>query len=198
MLELVADAVEKLGAAGVRREAKILYLAITTRLLSHPFRPAHVLVKGASAGGKNYLVDVVVRLMPESAVYKMTGMSDRALAYLTEPMAHRFIILAEAAAIEDSEVALALVRSLLSEGEIRYPTVEKDENGKLATVLKHLEGPTGLIMTTTVAAHPRRERDPASVDQHQGRLGPDADHPPRAGEAGRGQGRRVCRSGALA
>jgi hypothetical protein len=149
VLELVADAVEQLGAAGVRREAKILYLAITTRLLSHPFRPAHVLVKGASAGGKNYLVDVVAQLMPESAVYKMTGMSDRALAYLVEPMAHRFIILAEAAAIEDSEVALALVRSLLSEGEIRYPTVEKDENGKLATTLKHLEGPTGLIMTTT-------------------------------------------------
>jgi hypothetical protein len=87
--------------------------------------------------------------MPESAIFKMTGMSDRALAYLTEPMAHRFIILAEAAAIEDSEVALALVRALLSEGEIRYPTVEKDESGKLAATLKHLEGPTGLIMTTT-------------------------------------------------
>jgi hypothetical protein len=149
VLERVADIVEQLGAAGVRREAKILYLAITTRLLSHPFRPAHVLVKGASAGGKNYLVDVVAQLMPESAIYKMTGMSDRALAYLTEPMAHRFIILAETAAIEDSEIALALVRSLLSEGEIRYATVEKNEDGKLAATLKHIEGPTGLIMTTT-------------------------------------------------
>ena len=71
--------------------------------------------------------------MPDSAVYKMTGMSDRALAYLVEPMAHRFIILAEAAAIEESPLALALIRSLLSEGEIRYPTVEKDEDGALAS-----------------------------------------------------------------
>jgi hypothetical protein len=76
-------------------------------------------------------------------------MSDRALAYLAEPMAHRFIILSETAAIEDSDIALALVRSLLSEGEIRYPTVEKDETGQLAATIKHLEGPTGLIMTTT-------------------------------------------------
>jgi hypothetical protein len=144
VLDGVAKVVKQLGAAGVRDEAKILYLAITTRLLDRPFPPAHVLVKGASAGGKNYLVDTVARLFPESAIYKMTGMSDRALAYLGEPMAHRFIILAEAAAIEDSPIALALVRSLLSEGELRYPTVEKDpETGQLATITKHLEGPTG-------------------------------------------------------
>ena len=149
VLELVADTVEELGAAGVRREAQILYLALTTRLLPRPNLPTSVLVKGASAGGKNYLLDTVARLFPISALYPMTGMSDRALAYLAEPMAHRFIILAEAAAIEDSPIALALIRSLLSEGEVRYPTVEKGEDGVLATVMKHLEGPTGLIMTTT-------------------------------------------------
>jgi hypothetical protein len=126
VLELVADAVEQLGAAGVRREAKVLYLAITTRVLPRPFRPANTLVKGASAGGKNYLVDTVAQLFPESAVFKLTGMSDRALAYLAEPMAHRFIIVAELAALEGSEVALALLRSLMSECEIRYWTVEKD------------------------------------------------------------------------
>ena len=80
----------------------------------------------------------------------MTGMSDRALAYLDEPVAHRFILLAEASAIPEDAIAWVLIRSLLSEGEIRYPTVEKDEHGRLVSNMRHLEGPTGLIMTTTL------------------------------------------------
>jgi hypothetical protein len=150
LLDQVADTIQRLGAAGVRRPAKIIYLALTSRLLRKPpDLPAHVLIKGTSAGGKNYLLDTVCRLMPDHAVYKMSGMSDRALAYLNESMAHRFIVIAEAAAIEESPIALALIRTLLSEGELRYPTVEKGEDGVLKTVTKYLEGPTGLIMTTT-------------------------------------------------
>jgi hypothetical protein len=147
VLDQVAATVKQLGAAGVSREAKILYLALTTRLLSGI--PAHVLVKGTAAGGKNYLLDTVCRLFPDHAIFKMSGMSDRALAYLTEPLAHRFIILAEAAAIEESDMALALIRTLLSEGQLAYATVEKNEDGVLASVMKRLQGPTGLIMTTT-------------------------------------------------
>jgi RepB DNA-primase from phage plasmid len=150
VLKHVADTVETLGAAGVRREAKILYLAITTRLLPPPIIPAHVIVKGPSAGGKNYLLGTVARLFPESAIFKMTGMSDRALAYLDEPLSHRFILLAEAAAIPEDALAWTLIRSLLSEGSITYPTVGKDENGRLVATVRHLEGPTGLVMTTTL------------------------------------------------
>ena len=57
-------------------------------------------------------------------------MSERALAYGTEPLSHRFLVLFEAAGLE-SDFASYLVRSLLSEGCVRYETVEKDKGGEL-------------------------------------------------------------------
>ena len=50
------------------------------------------------------------------------------------------------------------MRSLLSEGCVRYETVEKGKDGELKTRLVEREGPTGLIVTTTsVALHPENE-----------------------------------------
>ena len=84
-------------------------------------------------------------------------MSERALAYGTEPLSHRFLVLFEAAGLE-SDFACYLVRSLLSEGCVRYETVEKGKDGELKTRLVEREGPTGLIVSTTsVALHPENE-----------------------------------------
>ena len=50
-----------------------------------------------------------------------------------------------------------IVRSLLSEGRLRYETVEKTPEGLQARLIER-EGPTGLIMTTTaVSLHPETE-----------------------------------------
>jgi hypothetical protein len=50
-----------------------------------------------------------------------------------------------------------LVRSLLSEGRVRYETVEKTPEGLQARLIER-EGPTGLIMTTTAdSLHPENE-----------------------------------------
>jgi DNA-binding MarR family transcriptional regulator len=55
------------------------------------------------------------------------------------------------------DVASYLVRSLLSEGCIRYATVEKTKNGLRPRLIER-EGPTGLITTTTlVNLHPENE-----------------------------------------
>ena len=86
----------------------------------------------------------------------MTAMSERALLYLEEPLAHRFLVLYEAHALEGAIVAYA-VRSLLSEGRLRYPTVMKVD-GQMKSVVLALEGPTGLLTTTTaVRLHPENE-----------------------------------------
>ena len=87
----------------------------------------------------------------------LTAMSERALAYGTEPLSHRFLVLFEAAGLE-SDFASYLVRSLLSEGCVRYETVEKGKDGELKARLVEREGPTGLIVSTTsVALHPENE-----------------------------------------
>jgi hypothetical protein len=74
-------------------------------------------------------------------------MSERALAYGEEPLSHRILILYEAAGLT-SDFASYLIRSLLSEGRLRYETVEKTSSGLRTRVIER-EGPTGLIVTTT-------------------------------------------------
>jgi hypothetical protein len=83
-------------------------------------------------------------------------MSERALAYSEEPIKHRFLVVYEAAGMS-GEFATYLMRSLLSEGKLRYETLEKTSEGIRPRLIER-EGPTGLIVTTTaVKLHPENE-----------------------------------------
>ncbi len=83
-------------------------------------------------------------------------MSEHALAYSTEPLKHRHVIIYEAVGLE-SDFASYLMRSLLSEGRIIYETVEKTKDGLVSRRIER-EGPTGLIVTTTKERlHPENE-----------------------------------------
>jgi hypothetical protein len=153
VLALFDQALAMAGLVGERRVAKLIYLAVTSRLLD---RPVSIAVKGPSSGGKSFTVDTVLQFFPPEAFYALTAMSDRALAYSTEPLKHRHLVLYEAAGMA-SDMVTYLIRSLLSEGRLRYETVEKTRNG-LQPKLIEREGPTGLIVTTTsVRLHPENE-----------------------------------------
>jgi hypothetical protein len=146
-------ALASVGLVGERRVAKLVYLAVTSRLLE---RPVSVAVKGPSSGGKSFTVESVLRFFPGDAFYALTAMSDRALAYSTEPLKHRHLVMYEAAGMA-SDIASYLVRSLLSEGRLRYETVEKTRDGLVSKFIER-EGPTGLIVTTTsLRLHPENE-----------------------------------------
>ena len=150
--ELDAE-LNSLGMVGERRNAKILYLALTSRVFE---RPVSVAVKGPSSGGKSHLVETVLRLFPEAAAHTLTALSERALAYSREPLKHRHLVIFEADGLA-SDFATYLVRSLLSEGRICDETVEKTPKG-LEPKLIEREGPTGLIVTTTrIRLHPENE-----------------------------------------
>jgi hypothetical protein len=145
---------ERAGVVGEVRLCKLIYLAVTGRFLS---RFASVAVKGPSSSGKSWAIERTLGFFPPSAYYLLTAMSDRALAYGTESLSHRFLVLYEAAGLE-SDFASYLVRSLLSEGCLRYETVEKSRDGMLQARLVEREGPTGLIVSTTqVSLHPENE-----------------------------------------
>jgi len=141
------------GVAGERKTAMILYLALTSRRLD---RPVSVAVKGPSSGGKSFLVEKVSEYFPESALYALTAMSEKTLAYSEEPIKHRFLILYEASGLGD-DFQTYLIRSLLSEGRLRYETLEKTNEGIRPRLIER-EGPTGLIVTTTMdKLHPENE-----------------------------------------
>ena len=153
ILERFAEELKNSGVAGESRTAKILYLAMTSRLLA---KPVSVAVKGPSSGGKSYLTERVLGYFPESAYYALTAMSERALAYSEEPISHRFLVIYEAAGLS-GDFQTYLIRSLLSEGLLRYEVVEKTSEGLKPRLIER-EGPTGLIVTTTaVKLHPENE-----------------------------------------
>ena len=137
---------DALGLVKERCAAKLLYLALTSRLLA---KPISVVIKGPSSAGKSFCVVIVIKVFPPSSYLDFTSMSERALIYDDQPVAHRFIVLYEAHALASSETLAYLVRSLLSEGRIRYSTVDSTPMGHMS---RHIDrqGPTGLITTTTL------------------------------------------------
>jgi hypothetical protein len=153
ILERFAKDLARSGVAGESRVAKLLYLAVTSRILE---RPVSVAVKGPSSGGKSYLTERVLGFFPESSYYALTAMSEHALAYSDEPLMHRFLVIYEAAGM-NSDFQTYLIRSLLSEGKVRYETVEKTSEGMKPRLIERA-GPTGLIITTTLTRlHPENE-----------------------------------------
>lgn len=149
-------AVQDCGLIGEVSNAKIIFLALTSRLFDLPDRPVSVAVKGVSSGGKSFTVETVLRFFPQEAYFARTGMSEHALPYSDENFKNRFIVIYEAVGMH-SEKGSYFLRSLLSENQISYETVEKDENGALRARVMTKEGPTGLIVTTTGNLHPENE-----------------------------------------
>jgi hypothetical protein len=150
LTEFIAD-LRRCGVTGESQFAQIIFLVAVTRLFN---RISSVAAKGPSAVGKSHVVEQTLRFFPESAFFAMTGMSEHALIYDEEPLAHRIMVIYEATGMESDKLSY-IVRSLLSEGKLRYPTVTKD-GGELKTIWIVREGPTGLI-TTTTAVHLHQE-----------------------------------------
>jgi hypothetical protein len=152
LAEFEAD-MDRLGVVGERRATQLIYLIVTSRLLERPLSAA---VKGPSSAGKSHTSQSVLQFFPPDAYYALSAMSERALAYSEEPLSHRVLVIYEAAGMS-GEFASYLMRSLLSEGRVRYETVEKTAEGLQARLIER-QGPTGLIVTTTaVQLHPENE-----------------------------------------
>ncbi len=133
------EAVHKSGLVGESHNAELLFLSVISRSLD---RPVSVVVKGARSGGKSTLVGSVLKFFPPSAFYELTGMSDKAIAYFSQPLKHRTLVITEAAGLKQG--GDYFLRSLLSEGSVSYEVVA---GGRTRSV--KLEGPTGLLLTTT-------------------------------------------------
>lgn len=144
ILDLFAAKLPAVGIVGEIRLCKIVYLALTARLFE---KIPSLGVKGPSAAGKSYTVECVCKFFPDDAYHAITSMSENALAYGDEPLSHRFLIIYEASGMS-SHLATYLIRSLLSEGRIRYETVIKTSEGMQPPMIERA-GPTGLILTTT-------------------------------------------------
>jgi hypothetical protein len=150
-----------LGLVGERSVACTVFLQFVSRLLEDPVSGV---VKGASSSGKSYLVQSVTRFFPPGEIIEMSGMSERALILSEQDYRHRTIVVYEAVALREraerqsGNLTAYFVRSLISEGVIRYPMSVKSKDGEWKTKEFVKEGPTNLILTTT-AIHLHNENE---------------------------------------
>jgi hypothetical protein len=118
-------------------------------------RMVSAVLKGPSSGGKSFVLATTLRFFPVKAYYALTAMSEKVLAYSQEPMSHRFLVMYEAAGI--GQFGTYLIRSLLSEGCIRYQTLVPAKDGWKPKDL-YRPGPTGFLSSTTaIKLHPENE-----------------------------------------
>jgi hypothetical protein len=161
ILDRFAVELHRCGVVGEDRLAKLGFLCLTSRLLDEPVSAA---VKGVSSSGKSKTLETTMRFFPESAYIAMTAMSEKALIYMREEFAHRTLVLFEAVALREqrekveSNQTAYFIRSLLSEGHIKYPVTQKDKDGNFITRTITKKGPTNLIVTTTsISLHGENE-----------------------------------------
>jgi hypothetical protein len=134
----------RLGMVGEKRNIRLLLLALASRLLKENL--ISLAIKAESSSGKSWLLKMCLKVFPEEFFYEYTSMSDKALIYSDRDFRHKFIIFYEFTGQND-EINY-LVRTLMSEGRLRYEYTAKVDN-KYETVVIDKEGPTGFITTTT-------------------------------------------------
>jgi hypothetical protein len=146
LLYLANEALHEHGLAGEDANASLIYLMMTSRICA---KPINCVVKGQSSAGKSYLVSMVLKLFPESAYWELTSMSAKALIYSEREFKHVMVVIFEAAGAAD-ETTSHIIRTLQSEGCIRYLVTEKEDGAMVAREIVK-EGPTGFTTTTTLA-----------------------------------------------
>src|SRR3954452_8469816 len=152
LARLVTD-LARLGHAGEQRACKLIYLSAVSRLLD---KIVSLVAKGPSAAGKSATIDRVLSFFPDDAIVSLSGMSERFLVYDDRPIAHKMLVLHEAAGMS-GDYATYLIRTLLSEGCLRHGTVESTPDGLKPTMVVR-QGPAGLITSTTqVSLHAENE-----------------------------------------
>ncbi len=162
ILDELEKAIHKRGFAGNADIPKLVYLVFITGMLP---RPVSLVIKGPSGAGKSYSLNAAKEFIPPSAYEQFEGMSEKALVYLKGlKLKNRHLVIGEASGMADGD-GRTLLRQLLSEGRVRYATVQSTSDGLKGQELPTLEGPTGLIMTTTATSlHPEDESRMLSVN----------------------------------
>jgi hypothetical protein len=145
VLSNVGEALQHLGLVGERENSLLLYLCVLSQITAESISAA---VKGDSSGGKSFLVKSVLEVVPGDAHIDITSMSERALIYDDRDYKHKTVVIFEAHG-QGGELASYLIRTLVSEGQIRHKTVESTPQGLVGREIVK-EGPTNFLTTTTM------------------------------------------------
>lgn len=149
------DLVNILGVVGERKPVGLYLAVMDSRLLPMGSGGSDALAlknSGHFGAGKSFPMFMCLRIYPKLAYHLITGGSPKSLYNLEDGLKHRVLILTEALHLEadnrgDNELAYS-IRSLVSEGNLKYQYTGYNEKGKRATIIQELKGPTSLLTTT--------------------------------------------------
>jgi DNA-binding transcriptional ArsR family regulator len=163
VLDLFVEDISARLAGADKGSAELLYLACTSRLFE---KPMSVVNKGESAAGKSYERDCVFAYIPDEDIFHLTTMSDQAIIYLPDDLAHKILSIAEAAGTQDRDAQEYVLREIISAGRITRLVAIKGGPGEAPmtqAVVK--EGPIMFITGTTRARlHPEIETRILSIE----------------------------------
>jgi hypothetical protein len=152
ILGRAARAMHRLGHVGEWENKKLAFACALSARAQLPIQPS---THAESSAGKNYLWDKVLGLMPDELVYRRTGFSAKALFRTQMSLKHSVLYIQEVQGTEGAEFS---IRTLQSDGVLRWEATEKDENGSPVNVEYEVEGPCVIVQTTTRNhLHPENE-----------------------------------------
>ena len=140
----VVEAMRRRGFAGDDRHVEVLYTIFTSRLLQ---RPMCTFIKAPSSAGKSWLLNRTLEMFPSDTYEVRSGFSPKAIAYGNSDLRHKILVVQEASGLNGREGNM-LVRTLISEGQIRWETTRGTGSSAYADEVKR-EGPIAFVMTTT-------------------------------------------------
>ncbi len=148
ILRELGEHLTKHGFAGSTDIPEIVVLSMITRSFQNP---VSLIIKGQSGSGKSFALKSGLRYVPSSAFHEFHGMSAKALVHASDlDFKNRFLVVQEFAGM--AKEGMVFLRQLLTEGRVHYRTVDQGRDGYEGKALPAIEGPTGLMMTTTAHA----------------------------------------------
>jgi hypothetical protein len=146
--------VHGLGVVGESAAIRGAYLAATSRLLRN--HAICLLRRGAAAGGKNFLLSTVFRLMPGDSVVVLSSGSPMSLVYYgggdENALKHKVLYVQEAAILAErngvESPLTILLRLLISEGQIDHLLVVPNAGDRPATLKIKRNGPVAVCITS--------------------------------------------------
>jgi len=148
------DTINEAGVVGERKAISMYFAALDSRLLvSEDNSVLAVKNSGHFGAGKSYTLDKCLKIYPKTTYRFITSGSKKSIIYLgKDELKHKTLVFAEGLQLQtnqkDSEL-LYTIRSLLSEGRVKYEVAEMARGGRQTNEIK-LNGPTSFITTTII------------------------------------------------
>jgi len=139
---------DALGYRGDHLGKKILYLAATSRKLTHPLS---VLTIANSAAGKSFAQRTILSLLPDDEVFRNNRLTPNALSHFGKhELQGGVLAIDEIGSLHDD--TKNQLRTMLSEGKFVLSYAQRDpRTGQIETISKEILGPFAFFSSTTKA-----------------------------------------------